>query len=160
MDRELLLARTELRHKLLHLDALLFEGGNNVIHDVSRGIEANTAKAQAAVERLITAGRYTCQIKFVFHGCLHDHTHLRRTGYHALQEGAWASLPGLALQGDHITEHHGTVRDVGEHDKGAGIGYQAKLPNGPQPLDGCQGIHTCEGLHGERLADALVQAPG
>jgi hypothetical protein len=65
----------------------------------------------------------------------------------------------LALEGEHVTEHHTAVRDVGEHDKGAGIGYQTKLPNWSQALDGCQGIHTCEGLHGERLADALAQAP-
>ena len=97
VDRELLLARAELRHKLLHLDALLFEGGNNVIHDVSRGIEANAAIAQAMIERLITVGCGTCQIKFVFYGCLHDDTHLRRAGPHALQEGTRASLPGLVL---------------------------------------------------------------
>src|SRR4029434_1438141 len=99
MDRKLLLARAKLRHKLLYLDVLLFEGGNDVVHDASRGIEATAAIAQAMIERLITAGRCACQIKFVFHGCLHDNTHLRRVGHHALQEGPWASLPGLALQG-------------------------------------------------------------
>src|SRR5215510_9244640 len=160
VDRDLLLARAELRHKLLHLDTLLFESSNDVVHDVSRGIEANTAVAQATIERLITAGRCPCQIKFVLHGCLHDDTHMRRAGHHALQEGTWASLPGLAFQGEHVAEHHAAVRDVREHDKGAGIGYQAKLPNGPHALDGCQGIYAREGLHGERLANALAQAPG
>src|SRR5262249_3564484 len=126
--------------------------------DMCRRIETSTSIAQAIIKRLITSRRGTRQIKFVLHGCLHNDTQLRRPGHHALQEGAWASLPRLALQGEHITEHHGTVRNVGEHDKGAGIGYQAKLPNGPQALDGCQGIHAREGLHGERLANALAQA--
>src|SRR5215467_3267655 len=131
MDREFLLARTEFGHKLLHLDALLLEGSNDVVHNARRGSKANAAIAQATIERFITAGCCPCQIKFVLHCCLHDNTHMRRAGDHTFQESTWASLPGLALQGEHITEHHGTMRDVGEHDKGAGIGYQAKLPNGP-----------------------------
>src|SRR5215831_3349589 len=87
MDRELLLARAEFRHELLHLDVLLFEGGNDVVHDVRRRVETNAAITQATIERLITVGCSTCQIKFVFHGCLHDDTHLRRAGYHAGSRG-------------------------------------------------------------------------
>src|SRR5262245_26036872 len=48
--------------------------------------------------------------------------------------------------------------DIGKHNKGAGIRHKAKLSNRPHALDGCQAIHAREGLHGERLANALAQA--
>ena len=39
VDRDLLLARAELGHILLHMEALLFEDNNDVVHDASRSIE-------------------------------------------------------------------------------------------------------------------------
>jgi hypothetical protein len=64
----------------------------------------------------------------------------------------------LALQSEHVTEHHAAVGDVREYDKGGGIGHQTKLPNWSQSLDGCQGIYARECLYGETLANALAHA--
>ncbi len=146
---QLVLAVAQLGVVGVHRNALGFEGGHHRVGHCGCCRHRDGREADRVVDGHILAGRlFPEEAELPFHGCLDGHAGCGCAGNHALEKGARASLPRLAVQLDHVAHHRGAVGRIGQHHQAVGVRHQANLAHRSHPCHRLELIQHVHGLHG------------
>ena len=154
LDRQLLLARSELGVILPRLQVLLVQGVQHRAHDRSGAVHAIGAVAQAVVSRHKAAVvRLACQVELVLERRLDAESLLGYPVDRLAQKRAWAQLPRLPVERVHVAQQARLAGGVRQDGKRAPIGNQANLADGAQTGAAREMLCQREGLHGDGQPD-------